>query len=235
MRFQTPLVAGTLIRRYKRFLSDVELDTGETITAHCPNPGSMIGLKDPGLRVWVEPNDDPKKKLKYGWRLAELQDGALVGIDTAIPNKIVKGALLTRAIPALADYDQILPEQKYGTKSRIDFLCRADGQSDAFVEVKCVNLCRDGDWVEFPDAVTARGTKHLHELIGVRDAGHRAVMIYVNLHTGCNRLRLAEDIDPVYAAAFRGARDAGVQMICHTADVSADGITLIHEIPIFVD
>ncbi|MEM6306819.1 MAG: DNA/RNA nuclease SfsA, partial [Pseudomonadota bacterium] len=127
MRFQTPLIPGTLIRRYNRFLADVHLDSGETITAHCPNPGSMMGLKTPGLRVWLEPNDDPKKKLKYGWRLADLGGGVWSGIDTSIPNRVVKEALLAKKIPECAAYDTVLPEQKYGTASRIDFLLKQPG------------------------------------------------------------------------------------------------------------
>ena len=159
MLFQTPLVPGTLIRRYKRFLADVELDTGEVVVAHCPNPGSMMGLKEPGLRVWLEPNDDPKKKLKFGWRVAE-PGGVMVGIDTAVPNRIVKEAFAARQVAELADYTNVRPEVAYGTRSRIDFLLTEPGLPDAYVEVKNVHLLREDDWAEFPDSVTARGAKH---------------------------------------------------------------------------
>ena len=119
MRFQTPLVPARLIRRYKRFLADIRLDDGTEVTAHCANPGSMMGLKDPGLRIWVEPNDDPKKKLKYGWRLVEHENGHFTGVDTSIPNRALRDALLAGKVEALAGYAEVLPEQKYAEKSRI--------------------------------------------------------------------------------------------------------------------
>ncbi|MEO0358646.1 MAG: DNA/RNA nuclease SfsA, partial [Pseudomonadota bacterium] len=172
MRFQTPLVPGTLIRRYNRFLADVNLDDGTVVKAHCPNPGSMMGLKDPGLRVWLEPNDDPKKKLKYGWRVADL-NGTWVGIDTAVPNRVVKEALIAGQVLELAAYKTVRPEQKYGKNSRIDFLLTETGHPDAYVEVKNVHLLRQDDWAEFPDSVTTRGAKHLGELGDMAQQGHR--------------------------------------------------------------
>ncbi|MGB0799650.1 MAG: DNA/RNA nuclease SfsA [Planktomarina sp.] len=235
MRFQTPLIEGRLIRRYKRFLADVSLPDGTVVVAHCPNPGAMTGLKAEGMRVFLEPNDDPKKKLKYGWRLAELPGGTMVGIDTAVPNRVVKEALLATAIPELADYDTVLPEQKYGTNSRIDFLLRSDALPDAYVEVKNVHFLRDSDWAEFPDSVTARGTKHLHELATVAQAGKRAVMLYLVQHRGCGRFKLAEDVDPNYAAAFRAARAVGVQMLCFNCTITPTEVVLDRALPIHVD
>ncbi|WP_193140037.1 DNA/RNA nuclease SfsA [Meridianimarinicoccus sp. MJW13] len=232
MRFQTPLVPGRLIRRYKRFLADVELDSGEVITAHCANPGAMLGLKDEGLRVWLEPNDDPKRKLKYGWRLAELPGGHWAGIDTAVPNRVVREALLARAVPALAAYGTVRPEVKYGQKSRVDFLLSEPGLPDAYVEVKNVHLRRDGDWAEFPDSVTTRGARHLQELSDMVAQGHRAVMLYVVQRTDCARFRLAGDIDPAYAAAFDRAIAAGVEMMCHGCTISQDGVILAENLPI---
>ncbi|WP_424990325.1 DNA/RNA nuclease SfsA [Fluviibacterium sp. S390] len=232
MRFQTPLVPGRLIRRYKRFLADVELDSGEVITAHCANPGAMLGLKDEGLRVWLEPNDDPKRKLKYGWRLAELPGGHWAGIDTAVPNRVVREALLARAVPALAAYGTVRPEVKYGQKSRVDFLLSEPGLPDAYVEVKNVHLRRDGDWAEFPDSVTTRGARHLQELSDMVAQGHRAVMLYVVQRTDCTRFRLAGDIDPAYAAAFDRAIAAGVEMMCHGCTISQDGVILAENLPI---
>ncbi len=233
MRFQTPLVGGTLIRRYKRFLADVRLDTGQEVVAHCPNPGSMMGMTGPGLRVYLEPNDDPKKKLKYGWRVTELDDGTLVGIDTAVPNRVVKEALLAGKIAEVADYKTIKPEQNYGTNSRIDFLCRQDGLPDAYVEVKNVHLMRDADWAEFPDCITARGTKHLFELIDVAQSGQRAIMLYLVQHTGCTRFKVAADIDPAYADGFAQAVAAGVDVICYTCDVNLSEITVDRALPVF--
>ncbi|MFV0360897.1 DNA/RNA nuclease SfsA [Tropicimonas sp.] len=227
MRFQTPLVPGRLIRRYKRFLADVALEgTGRTVLAHCPNPGSMLGLQEPGARVWLEPNDDPKKKLKFGWRLVELPGGHWAGIDTAVPNRVVKEALEARAIPALAAYGGVRPEVRYGTKSRVDFLLSEPGLPDAYVEVKNVHLRRQDDWAEFPDSVTARGARHLAELSHMAAAGHRAVMLYLVQRTDCARLRMAGDLDPAYAAAFDAARMAGVEAICHGTAIDRQGVTL---------
>ncbi len=233
MRFQTPLVPGRLIRRYKRFLADVVLeDSGIEVVAHCPNPGSMMGLQDPDTRVWLEPNDDPKKKLKYGWRLSELPGDHWAGIDTAVPNRVIKEALLARSIPHLADYGAVRPEVKYGTGSRVDFLLSEPGLPDAYVEVKNVHLRRDGDWAEFPDSVTTRGARHLQELTRMVADGHRAVMLYLVQRTDCARLRLAGDLDPAYAAAFDAARGAGVEMICHGTKIDRHGVEIASAFPV---
>lgn len=235
MRFQTPLVSGRLLRRYKRFLADIVLDTGQEVTAHCPNPGSMLGLKDEGLRVWVEPNDDPKKKLKYAWRVSELSNGVMVGIDTATPNRIAKEALLSKGIAELAAYDGVRPEVPYGTRSRIDFLLTEPSLPDAYVEIKNVHLLRQGDLAEFPDCVTERGAKHLRELITVKEQGARAVMLYVIQHEGCARFRVAADLDPGYAAAFKDAVDAGIEMLAYGCTVSPEEITLTQAMPVLLD
>ncbi|MDJ0826284.1 MAG: DNA/RNA nuclease SfsA [Rhodobacter sp.] len=232
MRFQTPLIPARLIRRYNRFLSDMVLEDGREVVAHCPNPGSMMGLKDPGLRCWLERNDDPKKKLRYGWRLVEFPGGHWSGIDTAVPNRVVKEALAARAIAELASYGGVRPEVKYGQKSRVDFLLTEPGLRDAYVEVKNVHLRREGDWAEFPDSVTARGARHLDELAAMVAAGHRAVMVYLVQRTDCARFRLADDIDPTYAEAFRKARAAGVEAICYDTAISRDGVTLRAPVPI---
>lgn len=232
MRFQTPLIPARLVRRYKRFLADAELDEGTVVTAHCPNPGSMLGLKEPGLRIWLEPNDDPKKKLKFGWRLAELPDGHWSGIDTAVPNRIVGEALNAGWITELAGYSEIRAEVPYGTRSRVDFMARGPGLPDAFIEVKNVHLRRSGDCAEFPDSVTARGTKHLGELMRVVEEGGRAIMLYVVQRTDCTRFRLAGDIDPTYASAFDDARTAGVEMLCYGTTISNYGVDLAGKLPV---
>jgi sugar fermentation stimulation protein A len=233
MRWQTPLIRGHLIRRYNRFLSDIRLeDSGEVVTAHCPNPGAMLGLKEPGLPVWVEPNDDPKKKLKYGWRLCELSGAHWAGIDTSVPNRVAAEAVAARAIPGLDAYGSYRPEVKYGRNSRIDLLLTEPGLPDAYVEVKNVHLRREGTWAEFPDSVTTRGAKHLAELADMAAAGHRAVMLYVVQRTDCDRFRLAEDIDPAYAAAFRVARAAGVEALCHICEIDVDGVRLGRALPV---
>ncbi|MBK1634981.1 DNA/RNA nuclease SfsA [Rhodovulum adriaticum] len=232
MRFQTPLVPGRLIRRYNRFLADVTLETGEEVTAHCPNPGAMLGLKDPGLRVWLEPNDDPRKKLRYGWRLAELPGGHWAGIDASLPNRVVGEALQAGRVAELAAYDTVRPEVKYGENSRVDFLLTGPDLPDAYVEVKNVHLRRDGNWAEFPDSVTARGAKHMAELARMAQAGHRAVLLYLVQRTDCARFRLAADIDPTYAAACDAARAAGVQMLCYGTAIDPHGVTLTHPLPL---
>ncbi|MBF9031285.1 DNA/RNA nuclease SfsA [Rhodobacterales bacterium HKCCE3408] len=232
MRFQTPLIRATLLRRYKRFLADVRLPDGTVAVAHCPNPGSMMGLAEPGTAIWLEPNEDPKKKLKYGWRLNELPDGHWAGIDTAVPNRVVAASLAVRAIPELAAYDTIRPEQRYGANSRIDFLATGDGLPDAYVEVKNVHLRREDDWAEFPDSVTTRGAKHLGELSAMVEAGHRAVMLYLIQRTDCARLKFAADLDPGYAAAVARARDAGVELIAYDCDIDAEGVRLRAPLPV---
>ena len=226
MRFQTPLVPARLIRRYKRFLSDFELADGTEVTAHCANPGSMLGLTDPGLQCWLEPNDDPKRKLRYGWRVSELADGARVGIDTSLPNKVVKEALQAGAIPALAQYRTIRPEVKYGQSSRIDFLLSEPGQPDLYLEVKNVHFRRQADWAEFPDSPTKRGAKHLDEMADMVAQGHRAMMLYLVQRTDCARFKICADLDPNYAAAFERAHAAGVEAICYDCAISESAITL---------
>lgn len=233
MRFPSPLVPATLIRRYKRFLADVRLEDGREVTAHCPNPGAMLGLKEEGTRIWLLPNDDPKKKLKYGWRLNELPGGHFAGIDTGLPNTLVKEALAAGRIEALHGYSDIRPEQRYGDEnSRIDFLLSEPGRPDAFVEVKNCHLRRDSDWAEFPDCVTIRGAKHLRELTRIAQSGGRAVMLYVVQRTDCTRFRLAPDLDPAYARAFDIARAAGVEVLCHGTDITAEEITLTGPMPV---
>lgn len=226
MRFPTPLVPGRLVRRWNRFLSEVTLENGDLVRAHCPNPGSMMGLKEPGLKVWLEPNHDPKKKLKYGWRLVEFENGHWSGIDTAVPNRVVKEALQGRAITELAAYGGVRPEVAYGEKSRVDFLLTEPGLPDAYVEVKNVHLLRQGDLAEFPDSVTTRGARHLRELSDMVAAGHRAVMVYLVQRTDCDRFALARDLDPGYATAFDAARAAGVEVLCYDTRITCEGVWL---------
>lgn len=233
MRFQTPLVPARLVRRYKRFLADAVLEeTGEEVVAHCPNPGAMLGLREPGLRIWLERNDDPKPKLRYGWRLAELEDGHWAGIDTSVPNRVVREALEARVVAPLAGYGTVKPEVRYGTKSRVDFLLTEPGLPDAYVEVKNVHLRRDGDLAEFPDSVTTRGARHLAELSNMAAEGHRAVMLYLVQRTDCARLQMAADLDPAYAAAFDLARRTGVEMLCFGTDIDVHGVRFGAQMPV---
>ncbi len=226
MRFSRPLVGATLVRRYNRFLADVDLDGGGRVAAHCPNPGAMLGLAEPGMRVWLEPNDDPKRKLRHGWRLVELEGGHWAGIDTATPNRVVAEALAARAVAPLAAYGTVRPETRCGPDSRIDFLLTEPGLPDAWVEVKNVHLRREADWAEFPDCVTKRGAKHLDLLGDLAEGGARAVMLYVIQRTDCARMRLAADLDPAYAAAFTRARARGVEALAMTCAIDREGVTL---------
>ncbi len=232
MRFASPLIRARLVRRYKRFLADAVLEDGRTVTAHCPNPGAMLGLAEPGSRIWLEPNDDPRRKLGFGWRLVELRGGHLAGIDTAVPNRVVAEALRAGRIGTLAGYAEVRPEQHYGKQSRIDFLLRGPGLPDAYVEVKNVHLRRTGDLAEFPDCVTARGARHLAELADMAGAGHRAVMLYVVQRSDCARMQLARDLDPAYGRAFDLAARAGVEAICHGTRIDTSGVCLAGAMPV---
>lgn len=231
MRFQTPLVRAVLLRRYKRFLADARLEDGREITAHVANPGSMMGLKDEGLAIWLEPNDDPKRKLKYAWRLVEHEGGAFTGVDTGVPNRMLRTALTAGRVPGLDGYDTVRPEVKYGENSRIDFLLTSEGRPDTYVEVKSVTLSRSPGLAEFPDSVTARGAKHLAELANMAEAGHRAVMLYLVQRTDCSAVTLAADLDPTYAAAFLEATARGVEVLAFDCAISPEGVSLGAPLP----
>lgn len=231
MRFQSPLVPARLTRRYKRFLADAVLEgTGQEVTAHCPNPGAMTGLAGPGQRIWLEPVTG--RKLAFGWRLSEVAGGHLAGIDTSVPNHIVRAALEAGGIPALAGYASLRAEVAYGSRSRVDFMLTGPDRPESYVEVKNVHLMRRPGLAEFPDCVTARGARHLRDLAAVVQAGGRAVMLYVVQRTDCGAMRLAADIDPAYAAAAEAARRAGVEMIAHGTEITVAGVRLAAPLPV---
>lgn len=232
MEFKTPLARGRLARRYKRFLADIDLESGGRVTAHCANPGAMTGLDAPGSAVWVEPVDDPKRKLRYSWRLVELGGGGFAGIDTGIPNRIVGEALRSRLVGPFSAYGSVRPEVRYGEASRVDFLLQEHGLPDLYLEVKNVHLSREPGWAEFPDCVTARGARHLSELAKMAAAGHRAAILYCIQYDGCSGLRIAGDIDPGYLAASELAREAGVEAHAFAAVLSTRGVSLGGGIPI---
>jgi sugar fermentation stimulation protein A len=232
MKFARPLIRGRLIRRYKRFLADVALADGRAVTAHCPNPGSMLGLAAAGMAVWLEPNDDPRRKLRFAWRLVELPGGHIAGIDTGVPNRVAAEALRAGAVPGLGGYAEIRAEVRFGQGSRADFRLTAPGRPPCWVEVKNVHLRRTGDWAEFPDCVTARGRKHLGDLTDRVAAGERAVMLYVVQRSDCARFRLAGDLDPAYAGAFDAARAAGVEMRALGTVITTQGVAPGGAIPV---
>jgi sugar fermentation stimulation protein A len=224
MRFTAPLVTGRLVKRYKRFLADVVLDeTDETIVAHCANSGSMLSLARPGARVWLQKSDDPKRKLAWSWKLEEVE-GALVCIDTGHPNAIVAEAIADGVVPSLAGFAELRREVKYGKNSRIDILLQDPAKGRAYVEVKNTTLSRTPGLAEFPDAVTARGAKHLDELADMVAEGHRAVMVYLVNRPDCTRFALAADIDPTYAEGWERARARGVERIVLACRLSPEEI-----------
>lgn len=229
MKFPTPLVRGSLIRRYKRFLADVLLDSGEEVTAHVANSGAMLGTSAPGMEVWLSPASNPNRKLAWNWELCRV-DGCLIGVNTAWPNLIAAEAVVEGRIPELTGYDTIRREVKYGKNSRIDLLLEAAGRPPCYVEVKNVHLKR-GDHAEFPDAVTVRGAKHLLELRDVVAAGGRAVMLYLVQREDCTGFRPAADIDPTYAAGLAAAMRDGVEAICYTCRMGLDGISVGGALP----
>jgi len=229
MKFPTPLVRGRLIKRYKRFLADVSLDTGEVVTATCPNTGSMMGLAVPGAVVWLSVSESPTRKYPHTWELVETDLGrgpTLVGINTNHPNRLVSEAIAAGAIPEVAGYAALRREVKYGLSSRIDILLDDPKKGLAYVEIKNVHLSRLDGLAEFPDSVTERGTKHLAELSAMVAAGHRAVMLYLIQRADAEAFALAGDIDPRYAAAFAAARAAGVEAIAYACDLSPTQISV---------
>ena len=223
MKFHTPLIKGTLLQRYKRFLADVTLETGETVTAHCANPGAMLGLKEPGSMVWLSPAGNPKRKLQWDWQLVEA-DGGLVGINTGHPNRITEEAITDGLVPDLAGYETLRREVKYGKSSRIDIFLESPDKPACYVEVKNVHLLRGDRLAEFPDSVTTRGAKHLEELGDMVEEGHRAVMFYLVQRMDCERFAIAEDIDPAYAEALTRARTRGVEVLCYACTLSTTEI-----------
>lgn len=231
MQFNSPLLPGRLIKRYKRFLADIELDGGETITAHCPNPGSMMGLKAPGSRCWVSVSDHPKRKLKHTLEVLEA-DGTLVAMNTMSPNKIAEAAIENGEIEPLTGYDAIRREVKYGTNSRIDLLLTSATRPDCYVEVKNCHLMRTPGLAEFPDSVTTRGAKHLFELSERVRAGDRAVQLFIVQRGDCTRLSPADDLDPAYAKALREAAQARVEILAFGCAVTLEGVTLTNPMEI---
>ena len=235
MKYASPLVRGRLIKRYKRFLADVKLDDGTTITCTCPNTGSMLGLTEPGSILWLSESDSPTRKYRHTWEMIENDAGAgptLVGINTHLPNKLVTEAIEAGKISPLKGYQSLKREQKYGANSRIDILLDDDDRGRAYVEIKNVHLMREAGLAEFPDSVTERGAKHLAELSEMVRDGHRAVMLYLVQRADANSFNLASDIDPNYAAAFKLAKAAGVEALVYRCRLSPEEIVIDRKIPV---
>jgi len=226
------LIKGRLVARYKRFFADIELDTGEIITAHCPNPGKMLGLLDFGTPALVTPLNDPQKKLQY--RLEGLAENCIwVGINTQWPNRVIPLAIKAGLLPELTGYATLQPEKKYGHNSRIDLYASGHAsRPDAYIEIKNVHFSRQSGLAEFPDCVTARGAKHLYELIEMVKTGYRAVVIFCVQRDDCRRFDISRDCDPGFGRAYDAAREAGVEFIAAGFGFTTDGLRFDRELMI---
>jgi sugar fermentation stimulation protein A len=230
MKFHSTLARGRLVSRYKRFFADVLLDDGREVTAHCPNPGAMLGMNAPGQVCWLSHDANPKRKLAYTWELVEA-DGALVICNTLTPNRLVAEALDAGAISELAAYPLRRREVAYGAGSRVDFLLEGAG-APAWVEVKGVTLRRQGGLAEWPDCVSARGARHATELGEMARLGGRAVVLFAVLRSDCDRFAVAADLDPAFAAALAAVRQHGVEVLAYACDVTADEAVISRAIPL---
>lgn len=218
---------GTLLRRYKRFLADVELPDGQVVTAHCGNPGRMTSCAEPGWTVWLSHHDNPKRKLKWSWELSQTPEGTRVLVNTSRPNHVVHEALQAGLVPELAGYQELRTEVRYGAeRSRIDLLLQDPDRPDCYVEVKSVTLRVGPELGAFPDAVSARGTKHLRELSAMVAQGHRAVLFFLVGRADVSAVRAAHEIDPVYAAALADAMSSGVEVIAYQLAFQEQGLNL---------
>ena len=233
MRFKEPLIEGTLIRRYKRFIADVALPDGTIVQAHCPNSGSMRTCLGEGWPVMLSDSHNPKRKLRYTWEMVH-NGKCWIGINTHLANRIAEEGIRTGRIAELADYPELRAEVKYGQNSRIDLLLQRDGRS-CFVEVKNVTLVETDGYYKFPDAVTTRGRKHLFELTEMVRQGHRAVMLFMIQRTDGTAFRPAAEIDPNYAQALRDAHRVGVEILPYLVEVTPEEITVTHKVEYELD
>lgn len=229
------LISGVLVKRYKRFLADVVLDDGREVTAHCPNTGSMKNCAEPGSRVWLLDSQNPKRKYPLGWELVEIEQEYLACINTGRANGLMREAIERGVITELQGYGSIRQEVKYGENSRIDLLLSEGEQADAWVEIKNVTLLEEDNWGSFPDAVTARGAKHLNELMAMVAKGERAVMLFCVAHTGIKQIRPADQIDPKYGRLLREAAVAGVEILAYGAEISPESISIQQRLPVILD
>jgi sugar fermentation stimulation protein A len=225
MNFPSPLVRGRLVQRYKRFFADVILDDGTAVTAHCPNPGAMLGLNLPGMPVWLSRSDDPKRKLAHTLELVEAE-GGLVGVNTMSPNRIVAEALQAGVIPELHGYETFRREVKYGAASRVDFLLTSPGRPSCWLEIKNCHLSRSAGLAEFPDCVAARSSRHLRELAAMVQAGDRAVALFVIQRMDCDRFSACAELDPVFERTLGEVASAGVEVLAYACDIDERRVVL---------
>ena len=230
MDFPRPLERGRLIQRYKRFFADVVMDDGREITAHCPNPGAMLGLNTAGLPIWLSRSDDPKRKLAHTLELIEV-DGGLVGVNTMHPNRLVAEALALDRIAELSGYTSIRREVNYGTNSRVDFLLESPDRAPCWLEIKNCHLMRTAGLAEFPDCVAARSSKHLRELAAMVQEGHRAVALFVVQRTDCQSFSACADLDPLFARTLDEVAAKGVEVLVYACEIAPTGVTITHRLP----
>ena len=236
MNFEAPLQSGILLKRYKRFLADVKLDSDQIITIHCPNTGSMKNCKEPGSRVWFSTSENKKRKYPHTWQFVEVNKNHLVGINTGLSNKLVVDAIQNGAVRELQNYEQLKTEVPYGAqKSRIDILL-SNKHEECYVEVKNVSLGMKAGLGLFPDAVTTRGQKHLEELMLIKKSGARAILFFCVQHTGIEKVSPADDIDPKYSTLLRKAMAEGVESIAYGTDIDTKNsiVELKNQIPVVV-
>jgi len=232
MKYDQTLMPARLLRRYKRFLADVELDNGEVLTVHTPNTGSMKGCCEPGSRVWLRDSGNPKRKYRLSWELVEALPGVMVGINTALPPRLVREAIENGTIGELTGYDSIRAEVPYGVeKSRIDLLLEGRRRKACYVEIKNVTLV-ENETALFPDAVSKRGSRHLRELMEMRRLGHRRVIFFCVQREDARQVSPADRIDPEYGRTLRMAIRAGVVAVAYRAVVRQSEVRLEHGIPV---
>ena len=224
-----PLLPGTLVKRYKRFLADVRLKNNRIVTAHCPNTGSMRGCCQPGRPVFVSEHNNPRRKLKYTWELIKMPD-SLVGINTLVPNRLVARAIGAGLVDELRGYEKISREVKIGNHSRIDLLLSNNSGDRCFVEIKNCTLVSDGV-AYFPDAVTTRGLKHLQELQKMVSTQCRCVMFYFIQRMDAVKFSPADHIDALYARTLREVVKKGVEILAYDVDIDLKGIRIRNKIP----
>jgi sugar fermentation stimulation protein A len=234
VKFPTPLIEGKLIRRYKRFLSDIQLPNGDVVVAHCPNTGSMKRCQQDGARVWLSKSNNPKRKLAYTWELVEVDEKYLACINTGYPNKLVGEAIANDVIKELSGYAEQKAEVKYGEKSRIDWLLTGEDGRKCYVEVKNVTLLEEDGRGYFPDAVTERGRKHFYELAKMVEEGHRAVMFFCVSHTGIDSVTPAAHIDEKYAKAFEEVIARGVEVLAYNVTINQNEMAVLARVPVLM-
>jgi len=227
MKFKERLLQGTLIKRYKRFFADIKYQNN-TITAHCPNSGSMMGLLKAGNKVWFSQNNNPKRKLKYTLQIIEVNK-KMVGINTHLTNKIILESLKEKKIKSLINFTSIKSEVKFSNNTRFDFLIYND-KDKCFLEVKNVTLVRKNSIAEFPDAITSRGTKHLNELINAKKKGYKSYILYLIQRDDCKSFKIAKDIDEEYKITYEKALNNGVKMLCYDCKLSNEEIKINNQI-----